>query len=53
MVWVYTGVACGAVGFGALYYYLFRSYDRIDEESRLKRMADQSTFEKSELEFSA
>ncbi|CEI97207.1 hypothetical protein RMCBS344292_11343 [Rhizopus microsporus] len=53
MVWVYTGVACGAIVFGALYYYLFRSYDRIDEESRLKRMADQSTFEKPELEFSA
>ncbi|KAI7866941.1 POT family-domain-containing protein [Mucor mucedo] len=41
MVWVYTGVAIGAFAFGILYYYMFRHYDVIDEQFRLKKMADQ------------
>ncbi|CAO3677261.1 unnamed protein product [Rhizopus stolonifer] len=41
MVWVYTGVAVGAFVCGCIYYYLFRHYDYIDEEARMKRMADQ------------
>lgn len=40
MVWVYTGVAVGAFVCGCLYYYLFRDYDRIDEEARLKRTGE-------------
>ncbi|KAI8342379.1 POT family-domain-containing protein [Chlamydoabsidia padenii] len=38
MVWVYTGVACGAFVFGIIYYILFRHYDTIDEEYRLKKL---------------
>lgn len=38
MVWVYTGVACGAFAFGIIYYYLFRHYDTIDEEYRLNKL---------------
>lgn len=41
MVWVYTGVGLGAFVFGVLYYWLFRHYDVMDEEFRLKKMADQ------------
>jgi POT family proton-dependent oligopeptide transporter len=41
MVWVYTGVAVGAFVFGVLYYWMFRHYDVLDEEYRLKKMADQ------------
>lgn len=40
MVWVYTGVACGAFVFGVLYYYLFRHYDTMDEEFRMKKVVD-------------
>ncbi|CAO3649716.1 unnamed protein product [Cunninghamella blakesleeana] len=40
MVWVYTGVACGAFAFGIIYYLLFRHYDQIDEEYRIKTMAE-------------
>ncbi|GAA5804450.1 POT family-domain-containing protein [Helicostylum pulchrum] len=41
MVWLYAGVAVGAFLFGILYYWMFRHYDVIDEEFRLKRIADQ------------
>lgn len=41
MVWVYTGVAVGAFVFGVLYYWMFRHYDVLDEEFRLKKMAEQ------------
>ncbi|KAI8081284.1 POT family-domain-containing protein [Halteromyces radiatus] len=42
MVWVYTGVACGAFACGILYYILFRHYDDIDEEFRLAKLAKSS-----------
>lgn len=42
MVWVYTGVACGAFVFGIIYYFLFRHYDVIDEEYRLKKLNESS-----------
>ncbi|KAI9276318.1 POT family-domain-containing protein [Sporodiniella umbellata] len=42
MVWVYTGVACGAFVCGCIYYYCFREYDRIDEIARLKRTGESS-----------
>lgn len=41
MVWVYTGVAVGAFVTGIIYYFMFRHYDAIDEEYRLKKLADQ------------
>ncbi|ORZ10421.1 POT family-domain-containing protein [Absidia repens] len=41
MVWVYTGVACGAFACGILYYWLFKHYDDIDEEYRVKKLTDQ------------
>ncbi|KAI8369339.1 POT family-domain-containing protein [Radiomyces spectabilis] len=41
MVYVYAGVACGAFVCGCLYYYMFRHYDDIDEEYRLKKVSDQ------------
>lgn len=41
MVWVYTGVAIGAFLCGILYYWMFRHYDVLDEQFRLKKMADQ------------
>lgn len=40
MVWVYTGVACGAFVCGIIYYVIFRHYDTIDEEYRLKTLAE-------------
>ncbi|KAL0568593.1 hypothetical protein ABG067_009505, partial [Albugo candida] len=43
MVWVYTGVAIGAVVFGVLYYWMFRHYDVMDEETRLKKIVDYDT----------
>ncbi|RCH95947.1 peptide transporter ptr2 [Rhizopus stolonifer] len=41
MVWVYTGVACGAFVVGCLYYYLFAHYDKLDEEYRIKKLLEQ------------
>ncbi|KAG2204743.1 hypothetical protein INT46_008326 [Mucor plumbeus] len=41
MVWVYTGVAIGAFVTGIIYYFMFRHYDDIDEDYRLKKLADQ------------
>ena len=41
MVWVYTGVGVGAFCVGIIYYLLFRSFDVIDENNRLKRVANQ------------
>lgn len=41
MVWLYTGVAVGAFFFGILYYWMFRHYDVLDEEFRLKKVAEQ------------
>ncbi|KAL0089320.1 POT family-domain-containing protein [Phycomyces blakesleeanus] len=40
MVWVYTGVACGAFVCGILYYIVFRHYDAMDEETRLRKIAN-------------
>lgn len=41
MIWVYTGVAVGSFIFGLIYYGMFRHYDEIDEEYRLKKISDQ------------
>ncbi|KAI8879994.1 PTR2-domain-containing protein [Backusella circina FSU 941] len=51
MVWVYTGVACGSFACGILYYWMFRSYDIIDEEYRLKRIDHENSYnEKANVE---
>jgi POT family proton-dependent oligopeptide transporter len=42
MTYVYAGVAVGSAVFGCLYYWMFRHYDVLDEEFRLKKMADQN-----------
>ncbi|KAI8372821.1 POT family-domain-containing protein [Radiomyces spectabilis] len=42
MVWVYTGVAVGGFVCGCLYYAIFRHYDTMDEEFRLKKLAEQN-----------
>lgn len=44
MVWVYTGVAVGSFVCGILYYWLFRSYDKIDEEYRLKKIDKEDVY---------
>ncbi|KAG1083986.1 hypothetical protein PS15p_204324 [Mucor circinelloides] len=41
MTYLYAGVAVAAFITGIIYYFVFRHYDDIDEESRLKKMADQ------------
>ncbi|KAI9032825.1 POT family-domain-containing protein [Phycomyces nitens] len=40
MVWVYTGIACGAFACGILYYITFRHYDVIDNETRLRKIGN-------------
>jgi POT family proton-dependent oligopeptide transporter len=44
MVWVYTGVAVGSFVCGILYYWLFRSYDKVDEEYRLKKIDKEDVY---------
>lgn len=41
MTYLYAGVAVAAFITGVIYYFVFRHYDVIDEEARLKKMADQ------------
>ncbi|KAI8067954.1 proton-dependent oligopeptide transporter family [Gongronella butleri] len=41
MVWTYSGVAIAAFVFGTIYYIMFRHYDVIDEENRLKLLQKQ------------
>ncbi|KAK4520153.1 uncharacterized protein ATC70_008284 [Mucor velutinosus] len=41
MTYLYAGVAVAAFITGIIYYFVFRHYDVIDEEARLKKMADQ------------
>ncbi|KAI8969250.1 POT family-domain-containing protein [Mycotypha africana] len=45
MVWVYTGVAVAAFITGIIYYWMFRSYDIIDEQAKLKKFLEQEQFE--------
>ncbi|KAI7870769.1 POT family-domain-containing protein, partial [Spinellus fusiger] len=42
MVWLYSGVACGAFITGIIYYIVFRHYDVIDAENRTRKANNQT-----------